>query len=618
MAIITADSWDEFADGTYFVEDGAYTLWHSARVYKPFRLDPVNSRFGANFPYQASTSGNGGTWVGVRELPSGRKYVCTGLTTNQSTSTFFVIENQFFYSLITTYKLPKEGKTLIGWWIYTTPGSNIPTGFSKGLTSLQSINSGGQANTLTSSMPAVPEGQETFVEVHIDFDNNHIDAFHNGVQVLDINQTDITDYRVVPGAQYNGGTVSSSNALFTGLGPIIVAHNNPGDPNPTTSLAGMEVLPIRVETVVEQNGWASSDETKTIPEVLDPSVDTELSNADSPFVIASPDELISKYRFNVPNIAGSMHYVNLGVRAGSAPGRTDKVQTLLSFKNSISDFVEFDTAENMETHVIASANKTPSGGNWTINDLNTLELWMNAKSSTSDNPYPFDVGPGPKELIAGDIFSGYFGEVPGTEFITPGDLQQAVSISGGTSSSQPDNLAWFKFMYNGRILFTPRLNIRFGLNYKNLYEQGLVYGVDGPGVIVPAGSAPTNQLRTISVLGYTFKVRLMTSSDDNTVFDGIEKDIVAPFSRFGEVGNLLLRLSSYHTEDPWEDYILSYIGFPTSGVRVFPAQECTEDGIVGAYLQNVSDTIRVRSTYETGSSLGTSVGWRPVLELIPD
>lgn len=85
-----------------------------------------------------------------------------------------------------------------------------------------------------------------------------------------------------------------------------------------------------------------------------------------------------------------------------------------------------------------------------------------------------DRGPGPTELIAGDDYVGFYGEVSAESFINGQELALAVGLSTGISIN-PDT-EWLKFSLDRKILFVAKKPIRRGVNWYTLNTAGLVFG----------------------------------------------------------------------------------------------------------------------------------------------
>lgn len=121
-------------------------------------------------------------------------------------------------------------------------------------------------------------------------------------------------------------------------------------------------------------------------------------------------------------------------------------------------------------------------------------------------------GPGSSALIQGDYNYGYFGSLASNVFINPTELRAAVGLTAGNVSNT--GTKWHKFARNGKILIIPESQITTTITWKQLYDAGLVYGVDSAGF--GNAGADVNQKRQITIGPDTFWVRLMRGYSDDT------------------------------------------------------------------------------------------------------
>lgn len=83
-------------------------------------------------------------------------------------------------------------------------------------------------------------------------------------------------------------------------------------------------------------------------------------------------------------------------------------------------------------------------------------------------------GPGDRKLLKGTMEAGWFGEVPANEFITGDELAKLIGLTAGTS--QYSNGQWFKFAYEGGVLYIPKRSFRYGLSHDDINAVNAVYG----------------------------------------------------------------------------------------------------------------------------------------------
>lgn len=115
-------------------------------------------------------------------------------------------------------------------------------------------------------------------------------------------------------------------------------------------------------------------------------------------------------------------------------------------------------------------------------------------------PYYPNSGPGPKSLAGGNEQAGYFGTLTQNQLFTPTELFNLLGIPAVAPTTDA-TLIWGKFFYKGKIVYIPTAPINSSgqlFSWQDLYQLGLVYGIDGDGAFpYPAGS-PANQRVTIT------------------------------------------------------------------------------------------------------------------------
>jgi len=98
--------------------------------------------------------------------------------------------------------------------------------------------------------------------------------------------------------------------------------------------------------------------------------------------------------------------------------------------------------------------------------------------------------PGSKYLWAGDKQAGFFGVVPSAGFIDGLALATALGITSGTAMESDSS--WLKYIYKGRIRFTPLRPLRHSITWDAIYNAGAVYGDGTIGTLPPAGRMGAN------------------------------------------------------------------------------------------------------------------------------
>lgn len=99
--------------------------------------------------------------------------------------------------------------------------------------------------------------------------------------------------------------------------------------------------------------------------------------------------------------------------------------------------------------------------------------------------------------------------IPSGSFITGEELANRLGFTDGISFNSDTD--WYSVILDDKKLVVPLLPIRYQINWRQLYENGLVYGTNNNGKY-PSGT-PTNQMRTIWVNDSLYKVRLLTGAN---------------------------------------------------------------------------------------------------------
>lgn len=120
-----------------------------------------------------------------------------------------------------------------------------------------------------------------------------------------------------------------------------------------------------------------------------------------------------------------------------------------------------------------------------------------AKIANTGMRIDYTDSPGGKYLLAGDEQAGFLGFVQhydfgkiednpeGSQDFDGKNLALAIGLSDGT----PINIdtAWIKYIYKGKICYTPIKPLRHTMSWNAIYESGAVYGVDNEGMLPPNG-----------------------------------------------------------------------------------------------------------------------------------
>lgn len=223
--------------------------------------------------------------------------------------------------------------------------------------------------------------------------------------------------------------------------------------------------------------------------------------------------------------------------------------------------------------------------------------------------------PGPQTMIASyNANYGFYGEVPVSQFVDGIELATMVGFSAGDAVNTAE--PWLKFNYNNRTVYIAKKHHRINLSWEQLYQAGLVYGVNNNG-ITPVGTA-TNQLTTFQFNGFTFKVRLMRGAylDPADYFDTANDPSATHWS---EWNRLMYTVSAYNPSSQefpnWAEYTNAELEVDT--VRTI-CQE-TRGNNTDYRITRGGGSFQVgraEQLLNPTTSIGSGYGWRPVIELV--
>ena len=215
--------------------------------------------------------------------------------------------------------------------------------------------------------------------------------------------------------------------------------------------------------------------------------------------------------------------------------------------------------------------------------------------------------PGPKELRGGNLQAGFYGEVPGKDFITGDELARRIGLTVGVS--QYSNEPWLKFSYLGKVEFVAKKSFRYAISYNDIAAANAVYG---------------NKM--VQINGLKYKVRLMKyksegKQDDKSSYRGT-------INHNSEWNRLMLPIHENapsnwkypkNVNSPTENWNINYsskdfTGYTNDmkGITVWCQDFGSGDDnhICGRLL--VPSYPDINSDYRNEEFLG----WRPVLELV--
>jgi len=172
--------------------------------------------------------------------------------------------------------------------------------------------------------------------------------------------------------------------------------------------------------------------------------------------------------------------------------------------------------------------------------------------------------PGNKTLIAGTIEAGFLGFVPAVELITGDQLALDLGISAGTS--QFSDTPWIKYIWKGKICFTPLNTIRHSIPWDDIYKAGAVYGNGKVGTLPPEGRLGTE---------------LSINGDDNSInttghFLGDKTEGMAYYDAVGEIGETVV-LEGWSNEANNGEFVIESI-WCISNMRLISMSKTDKNG----------------------------------------
>lgn len=211
-------------------------------------------------------------------------------------------------------------------------------------------------------------------------------------------------------------------------------------------------------------------------------------------------------------------------------------------------------------------------------------------------------GPGPKTLRAGNTLMGYFGKVDASELFTHTELYNLV-LKGTPATLYIGTEGWYKFFYQGNIIYTPINPLAYNVNWSIIYNAGIAYGVDGVGAYPTV--TPVNQskilTKTLPEGKFYLRPRLPTASVNDPM------STVTGTLPLSEYAGSILELMTKVRLGPWEKdapavgnnyavFLNSILGGTNSFKLVIPAS--------------------LSATHTIKTNTATAWYWWPVLELV--
>lgn len=235
-------------------------------------------------------------------------------------------------------------------------------------------------------------------------------------------------------------------------------------------------------------------------------------------------------------------------------------------------------------------------------------------------PYYPNSGPGPKSLAGGNEQAGYFGTLTQNQLFTPTELFNLLGIPA-IDPTTDTTLIWGKFFYKGKVIYIPSRPINSSgqlFSWQDLYQLGLVYGIDGDGAFpYPAGS-PVNQrvtiTKTLESKTAGFWPRLAKAGD----VDPAPSTTDAGNSGLGEFAELLtniLPVGIPAATNKWDNIPLTSFDQVSSATMLTSLSPGT--GMMTGRYSSTSGRYNYGSSGKTAAT--TNWRWWPVLQYInPD
>lgn len=260
---------------------------------------------------------------------------------------------------------------------------------------------------------------------------------------------------------------------------------------------------------------------------------------------------------------------------------------------------------------------------WTTPPTDNTVYWLRiaidrgADSYLSPNQsygYFANTGPGPQAVVRGDWEYGYFGRVAVAEMLTPSALRTALGIAGAGPNDGAVTF-YYKFIINNKIIFVPCGSITWAITWDQIYNLGLMYGVDATGLgnlpVAPSNLTGVNQKKIITIGAYNFLVRTFKGS-------------VLPINQTVAIVNANLEGSEY---DLTMGRINQNATLPSNTASLIDDATTMTAGYQGSLTQHLTAaTATLRTTLVRSSNVSCDAAsgqstpvqasvWNPVLEL---
>lgn len=212
-----------------------------------------------------------------------------------------------------------------------------------------------------------------------------------------------------------------------------------------------------------------------------------------------------------------------------------------------------------------------------------VSAWIDGYEAISDEVVIEVKGiPGPQSLMAGDLETGFYGEVGPDDFISYGALSTLVGLSAGTLHNHDESL-WLKFSMDGSPVYVAKQSIRHTISWNHINAQNLVFG------------------RTVEIGDYQYTVRLMTGLvNPNTYTAG------------GEWNRLLYPIASSQDSLGWGVNIPDADLGVASGNGFASWTQERDPRNTSRRAHRGNSTVKFLNAV-TSSDTSSYTGWRPIL-----
>lgn len=224
---------------------------------------------------------------------------------------------------------------------------------------------------------------------------------------------------------------------------------------------------------------------------------------------------------------------------------------------------------------------------------------------------PVDSGPGPQELIGGNLGAGFYGEIASADFINGTLLASTMGLTAGTS--QYINEPWLKFSLDRKTLFVSRKPLRSYISWDMLNAVNLITG--NRAIVI---NGRTYKVRVFKALSVPYQGANAGGQDELRGLGSEWNRLMYHISGkpFATAGTTLFREGI--EEGDWAKYseavLMTDWSFGAGTFSICQERHSVYANVIARGGMGVSYT-QNRSSNWTDQN-GQVGGWRPVLELV--